>query len=92
MKLKSDAALIVHEMDGIDPILMTLLRRDFVSHGSGDTIQIGDKFVDYNQDFKLFMTTRNPSPALPPDSAAVVTIVNFTTTRAGLTTQVTIQN
>lgn len=81
-------ALIVHEMDEIDPILMPLLRGDFVSHGTRDTIQIGDKFVDYNQDFKLFMTTRNPAPVLPPDSAAGVTIVNFTTTRAGLTTQV----
>jgi len=48
--------------------------------------------MDYIQDFNLFITTRNPSPALPPDSPAVVTIVNFTTTRAGLTTQVTIPN
>jgi len=75
-------------MDEIDPVLMPILRGDFVSQGSRDTIQIGDKVVDYSPDFKLFMTTRNPSPILPPDSAAVVTIVNFTTTKAGLTTQV----
>jgi dynein heavy chain 2 len=30
------------------------------------------------------LVTRNPDPALPPDAASLVTIVNFTTTRSGL--------
>jgi dynein heavy chain 2, cytosolic len=58
-------------------------------------VQIGDKLVDYNSEFKLFLTTRNPSPDLPPDSHAVITEVNFITTKAGLTGQLlalTIQN
>lgn len=38
--------------------------------------------------FRLFMTTRNPNPELPPDATAIVNEVNFTTTRAGLTGQV----
>ena len=50
--------------------------------------QIGDKTIDYNEEFRLFMTTRNPNPEIPPDAAAVITEVNFTTTRAGLTGQV----
>ena len=51
-------------------------------------VQIGDKMIDYNEDFKLFMTTRNPAPEIPPDGLAIITEVNFTTTRAGLTGQV----
>ena len=51
-------------------------------------MQIGDKMIDYNEDFKLFMTTRNPAPEIPPDGLAIITEVNFTTTRAGLTGQV----
>lgn len=52
-------------------------------------VQIGDKVIDYNEDFRLFMATRNPTPLIPPDAVSVVTEVNFTTTRAGLRGQVT---
>jgi len=51
-------------------------------------VQIGDKTIDYNEEFRLFLTTRNPSPEIPADAASVITEVNFTTTRAGLTSQV----
>ncbi len=51
-------------------------------------VQIGEKTIDYNEEFRLFLTTRNPSPEIPPDAASVITEVNFTTTRAGLTGQV----
>lgn len=51
-------------------------------------VQIGEKFIDYNEDFRLFMATRNPAPFIPPDAASVITEVNFTTTRAGLRGQV----
>ena len=47
-------------------------------------VLVGDKLVDYNPEFRLFLATRNPSPQLPPDVASVITEVNFTTTRAGL--------
>ena len=51
-------------------------------------VQIGDKVIDYNEEFRLFLATRNPSPEIPADAASVITEVNFTTTRAGLTSQV----
>merc|ERR1719162_2112635 len=58
-------------------------------------VQVGEKVVDYNENFRLFLVTRNPHPDLPPDTAALVTEVNFTVTRSGLEGQllgVTIQN
>ena len=58
------------------------------SQGPRYVVQIGEKMIDYNEEFKLFMTTRNPAPEIPPDGLAVITEVNFTTTRAGLTGQV----
>ncbi len=50
-------------------------------------VQIGDKTVDYNSEFRLYITTRNTNPYLAPDAIAITTLVNFTTTRAGLTGQ-----
>jgi len=51
-------------------------------------VQIGDKMIDYNEEFRLLLVTRNPNPEISADAASVVTEVNFTTTRAGLTSQV----
>ncbi|XP_053561557.1 cytoplasmic dynein 2 heavy chain 1 [Bombina bombina] len=76
--------LIIQEMDGVEPVLYPLLRKDLIAQGPRYVVQIGDKTIDYNQDFRLFLATRNPNPFIPPDAASIVTEVNFTTTRAGL--------
>ncbi|XP_058489723.1 dynein cytoplasmic 2 heavy chain 1 isoform X2 [Solea solea] len=76
--------LIIQEMDGVEPVLYPLLRRDLIAQGPRYVVQIGDKIIDYNEDFRLFLATRNPTPFIPPDAVSVVTEVNFTTTRAGL--------
>ncbi|KAG2456324.1 DYHC2 protein, partial [Polypterus senegalus] len=76
--------LIIQEMDGVEPVLYPLLRKDLIAQGPRYVVQIGDKVIDYNEEFRLFLATRNPNPLIPPDAASVVTEVNFTTTRAGL--------
>ncbi|KAM4627347.1 cytoplasmic dynein 2 heavy chain 1 [Polymixia lowei] len=76
--------LVIQEMDGVEPVLYPLLRRDLIAQGPRYVVQIGDKVIDYNEDFRLFLATRNPAPFIPPDAVSVVTEVNFTTTRAGL--------
>ncbi|KPP72256.1 cytoplasmic dynein 2 heavy chain 1-like [Scleropages formosus] len=76
--------LVIQEMDGVEPVLYPLLRRDLIAQGPRYVVQIGDKVVDYNEEFRLFLATRNPNPLIPPDAASMVTKVNFTTTRAGL--------
>jgi len=64
-------------------------RELFFSAGPRKVVQVGDKLIDYNDSFQLFLTTRNAEPDISPDVAATVTYVNFTTTAAGLTGQVT---
>ncbi|XP_037123246.1 cytoplasmic dynein 2 heavy chain 1 isoform X1 [Syngnathus acus] len=76
--------LIIQEMDGVEPVLYPLLRRDLIAQGPRYVVQIGEKVIDYNEDFRLFLATRNPAPFIPPDAVSVVTEVNFTTTKAGL--------
>lgn len=79
--------LVIQEMDTIEPILYPIMRKELQSQGPRHVVQIGDKTVDYNNEFKLYITTRNTSPSMMPDAVAITTIVNFTTTRAGLTGQ-----
>ena len=56
------------------------------TNSRGSTVVLSIFPVSLN--FRLFMTTRNPKPELPPDGSAIISEVNFTTTRAGLTGQV----
>lgn len=87
MAVRFGKTLVIQEMDTIEPILYPLMRRELQSQGTRYVVQVGDKIVDYNSEFRLFVTTRNPAPELPPDAMAITTVVNFTTTRAGLSGQ-----
>jgi dynein heavy chain 2 len=76
--------LLVLEVDGLEPFLYPLARKDLVHQGPRYMVQLGDKSIDYNENFRLLLATRNPKPELLPDAAALVTLINFTVTRSGL--------
>ena len=76
--------VVLGEADSIAPLLVPLLRRDLARQGPRFVVQVGDKAIDYNEGFRLYMTTRNPSPDVPPDVASLVTVVNFSVTMSGL--------
>ena len=71
-------------MDKIEPILYSVVRKDLERQGMRWVVHVGDKTVDYNESFRMFLVTRNPYPAIPPSAASVVAEVNFTVTRSGL--------
>jgi dynein heavy chain 2 len=76
--------LMILEVDGVEPMLYPLCRKDLSHQGPRFVVSVGDKVIDYNENFQLFLVTRNPRPDLPPDAAALVTQINFTVTRSGL--------
>jgi len=47
-------------------------------------VQIGDKSVDYNPAFRLYLTTRDQFVDIPPNCSSLVTVVNYTVTKSGL--------
>lgn len=59
--------------------------------GLRETVRLGEKEVDYNDNFRLYMTTRRHSASIgsvqPECATSLVTVVNFQTTRAGLVSQ-----
>ncbi|CAH8543326.1 unnamed protein product [Schistosoma rodhaini] len=91
--------LIVQEVDEIEPILMPLLLKDLIIQGSRNFIRIGEKLIDYHQEFRLFLCTRKLLYGLdyiqPISANPLVTIINFITTQTGLIEQlleITLQN
>ncbi len=45
---------------------------------------MGERLVDANRSFRLLLATRCATPVLPPAAAALLTVANFSVTRAGL--------
>jgi len=68
----------------LEPVLYPLARRDLAMNGPRAVVRVGDRTVDFHENFRLALVTRNPTPDLPPDAAALCTLVNFTVTRSGL--------
>ncbi len=79
--------IIIHEVDTVPPVLYPLLRKELCRQGPRSVVQIGDKAVDYNPSFTMFLFTRNASAKVSVDIASELSLVNFSTTRAGLEEQ-----
>ncbi|RNE99551.1 putative dynein heavy chain [Trypanosoma rangeli] len=79
--------LLVVDVDGIEPILYPLLRRELLSTGAKRVVQVGSKQVDWQDTFRIMLFTRRTDLALPPGAAALVLEVNFSVTRFGLENQ-----
>ena len=50
-------------------------------------MRLGDSNVDYDDNFKFFMTTKLPNPHYLPEVCIKVTLINFTVTFSGLEEQ-----
>lgn len=79
--------LLVHGMDTVEPTLISLLRKDFLNQGPRQLVQIGEKAVDYNNDFRLYLCSKNNSLQLDQTSKAAVVDIRFSITRMGLASQ-----
>eukprot|EP00928_Gymnodinium_smaydae_P017340 TRINITY_DN16627_c1_g2_i1.p1 TRINITY_DN16627_c1_g2~~TRINITY_DN16627_c1_g2_i1.p1 ORF type:complete len:2315 (-),score=450.26 TRINITY_DN16627_c1_g2_i1:520-6690(-) len=71
----------------IDPLLDPLLQKAKFKAGNMIMIRIGDSTIQWNEDFKLFITTKLPNPHYSPEVCVQVTILNFMATPDGLQDQ-----
>ena len=84
LSVRFGKTLLITEVDGVLPLLFPLLRKDLLRQGPRSVVSIGDKLVDYNDGFRLFLITRSQQSELTSDAAALLNAVNFTVTRSGL--------
>eukprot|EP00818_Percolomonas_sp_WS_P004783 CAMPEP_0117442044 /NCGR_PEP_ID=MMETSP0759-20121206/3945_1 /TAXON_ID=63605 /ORGANISM="Percolomonas cosmopolitus, Strain WS" /LENGTH=4215 /DNA_ID=CAMNT_0005233913 /DNA_START=112 /DNA_END=12759 /DNA_ORIENTATION=- len=71
----------------LDPALEPILLKQTFRQGGRLLIRLGDQDVDYNPNFRLYMTTKLPNPHYMPEVCIKVTIINFTVTLKGLEDQ-----
>lgn len=71
----------------LDPSLEPVLNKSFIKVGGRLMIRLGDKEVDFNPDFKFYITTKMGNPVYGPDISTKVTLVNFAVVLTGLEEQ-----
>lgn len=82
-----DPVLIENIGETIDSILDPLLSQSYVQKGRNRFIQLGDKEIDYNTNFKLYLQTKLSNPHYRPEIVAQTTLLNFMVTETGLEDQ-----
>ncbi|KAF4654456.1 hypothetical protein FOZ61_008250 [Perkinsus olseni] len=85
--LRFGTALLVTDVQKVDPIINTVLNREIYKKGGRTLITVGDLDVDYSPNFSMFMTTRDAALTFTPDVASRVTMVNFNVTKESLQAQ-----
>ena len=71
----------------LDPSLEPVLLKQTFKQGGRLLIRLGDSDIDYDKNFRFYMTTKMANPHYLPEICIKVTIINFTVTRQGLEDQ-----
>ena len=71
----------------LDPSLEPVLLKQTFVQGGRLLIRLGDSDVDYDKNFRFYMTTKMSNPHYLPEVCIKVTIINFTVTKSGLEDQ-----
>lgn len=79
--------LIENVQEELDPAIEPLLQKQIVKKGASMTIKIGDTIIEYDKNFKFFLTTKLRNPHYLPEVSTKVTLLNFMITYEGLTDQ-----
>lgn len=72
----------------LDPILESVLLRELFKQSGMLCVKLGDSIIEYNHDFRLYITTKLRNPHYLPEVSVKVTLVNFVITAQGLENQV----
>lgn len=76
--------LMIDVGENLDPVLDNVLNKAITQNGRSFSIKFGDNEIEYNKNFKLYITTRMSNPHYTPEVSCKVTCVNFSVKESGL--------
>ncbi|KAF6041077.1 DNAH12 [Bugula neritina] len=71
----------------LDPSLEPLLLKQTFKQAGVDMIRLGENVIEYNKDFRFYITTKLRNPHYLPEVAVKVSLLNFMITPEGLEDQ-----
>ena len=86
--LENGRALLIENIENeVDPEIDPVLEKQIIVRARKSFVTISGQSVEWDNDFKLFMTSRLANPHFSPELAAKATIIDFTVTITGLEQQ-----
>ena len=79
--------LLENVLEELDPVLEPVLLKQIFKSGGVLSIKLGDSVVEYNKNFKFYITTKLRNPHYLPEVSVKVTLLNFMITPEGLEDQ-----
>ena len=71
----------------IDPVIDNVLEKNIVVQGGRKSIKLGDKEVEWDEGFRLYMTSKLSNPHYGPEVFGKTMIINYGLTQQGLMEQ-----
>lgn len=88
MAIRKGLPVLLEELgETIEPSLQPVLARSIFTQGGRTMIRFGDVDIDFDSNFKLYMTTKLANPHYLPEICIQVTMVNFLVSIKGLEDQ-----
>ncbi|XP_059616596.1 dynein axonemal heavy chain 8-like [Phlebotomus argentipes] len=84
---RGNVVLLKDVNEKLDPCLTNVLNRNLMKSGTTLKVIVGDKEVTWNENFRLYITTKLENPHLSPEVSSAVNIVDFSVTMSGLENQ-----
>ncbi len=86
--LESGTPVLIENMgEAVDAVLNPVIQRSTIKRGTRRYLKLGDKELEFNPNFRLYMHTKLSNPHYPPEIQAEAALVNFTVTEDGLEDQ-----
>jgi len=79
--------LIENILEETDPAVEPVLLRQTFKKGNTLMLKLGEAIIEYQKDFKFYLTTKLRNPHYLPEVAVKVTLLNFMITQVGLQDQ-----
>lgn len=88
MAIKYGSPILFQDVDDyIDPVVNDVIQKNFKTVSGRTFVILGDKEVDLDENFRLYMSTKLSNPMFNPAAYATATVINYTVTLSGLEDQ-----
>lgn len=86
--IKYGSAVLFQDVDDyIDPVIDNVLEKNIKTISGRVFVILGDKEVDYDPNFRMYLTTKSANPKFNPSAYAKALVINYTVTLSGLEDQ-----
>ncbi|XP_055373636.1 dynein axonemal heavy chain 10 [Condylostylus longicornis] len=73
--------------DYIDPVINNILQKNILYQAGRNFVVVGDKEIDYDKNFRMYLTTKFSNPIFNPSVYAQAMVINYAVTQTGLEDQ-----